>query len=76
MLFGKNGKPSAEKLAAAAAEVYGDANKNKDEKSAEEPSKDSSVSDAELKDSATEIELSESQEPDAADEKETVEYGT
>ena len=73
MLFGKNGKPSAEKLAAAAAEFYGDANKNKADKPAEGAVKDAVVSETEQKDAFIEPE-----QPggDSAPEEEAVEYGT
>ena len=73
MLFGKNGKPSAEKLAAAAAEFYGDANKNKNEKPAEDTVKDSVVSGTE-QDAA----VIEPEQPvaDSSVEEEAVEYGT
>ena len=73
MLFGKNGKPSAEKLAAAAAEVYGDANKNKDEKPEEESLKDSPDSDAEKKEPAAEAEALEDA---ASKEEESIECGS
>ena len=80
MLFGKNGKPSAEKLAAAAAEVYGDANKNanknKDAKPEEESVKDSSVSNFGGIGSLAKTEDVESPKTENRTESENAEFGT